>query len=310
MYKKNPKFVIPDSRFNEIKKFVERGLQDFSISRLKSKMPWGVPVPNDDEHVMYVWFDALVNYVSTLGWPNNKENFENFWVSGTPVQYCGKDNLRQQSAMWQAMLMSAKLPATNNIVIGGFINFDGQKMSKSLGNVINPYDVVKEYGTDALRYYLARELSTFEDSNMTMEKFKKTYNGNLANGLGNLVSRIMKMAEGNQVASSQQSVAGEIKFPEEYREAVENFNLQEAMNIIWKRIGEIDKKIQETEPFKLLKGNDKEKKLALELIQELTLELNIIAQMLTPFMPETSEKIKTLIKENKSPEKPLFARKD
>ena len=108
LYKKG--FVIPDSRLNEIKEFVKRGLEDFSISRLKSKMPWGVPVPGDDEHVMYVWFDALVSYISTLGWPDNKETFNRFWVHGTPTQIAGKDNLRQQSAMWQAMLMSARLP--------------------------------------------------------------------------------------------------------------------------------------------------------------------------------------------------------
>jgi methionyl-tRNA synthetase len=197
LYEKNPHLVTPDFRFNEIKAFVERGLEDFSISRLKSKMPWGIPVPGDSNHVMYVWFDALVNYISTLGWPDNKANFEKFWVNGTPVQYAGKDNLRQQSAMWQAMLLSAGLPPTSTIVINGFINSGGQKMSKSLGNVISPYDVVNEYGTDALRYYVCRELSAFEDSDMTMEKFKESYNANLANGLGNLVSRIMKMAQDN-----------------------------------------------------------------------------------------------------------------
>ena len=146
---------------------------------------------------MYVWFDALVSYISTLGWPENLVNFEKFWKNGTPVQYCGKDNLRQQSAMWQAMLMSVGLPQSNTIVIDGFITNEGQKMSKSLGNATNPKDLVAEYGIDALRYYVARELSTFEDSDVSLEKFKKAYNANLANGLGNLVSRVMKMAEGN-----------------------------------------------------------------------------------------------------------------
>ncbi len=171
LYADNPHFVIPDFRFNEIKKFIERGLQDFSISRLKTKMPWGIPVPNDDEHVMYVWFDALVNYISTLGWPNDTETFSKYWEQGLPVQYCGKDNLRQQSAMWQSMLHAAGLPNSHQIVINGFINSEGQKMSKSLGNVINPYDIVDEYGTDALRYYLLRHVHSFEDSDMTIEKF-------------------------------------------------------------------------------------------------------------------------------------------
>jgi methionyl-tRNA synthetase len=178
-YKSNPCFVIPESRFNEIKSFVSSGLQDFSISRLKEKMSWGVPVPGDDNHVMYVWFDALVSYISALDWPENTANFEKFWINGTPTQYAGKDNLRQQSAMWQAMLMSAHIPNSHQIVINGFINSGGQKMSKSLGNVINPKEIVNEYGADAFRYYVLREFNSFEDSDFTMEKFKEAYNANL-----------------------------------------------------------------------------------------------------------------------------------
>src|SRR3989344_7720780 len=196
LYAAEPNLVIPDFRFNEMKAFVERGLEDFSISRLKSKMPWGVAVPGDDEHVMYVWFDALVNYISAIGWPK-EEDFEKFWKEGTPTQYAGKDNLRQQSAMWQAMLMSADLPNSAQIIINGFINSGGQKMSKSLGNVISPSEVVDKYGTEALRYFVCRELSTFEDSDFNWERMQESYNANLANGLGNLVSRIMKMAETN-----------------------------------------------------------------------------------------------------------------
>lgn len=304
LYKTNPNLVIPDFRFNEIKAFVERGLEDFSISRLKSKMPWGIAVPGDEEHVMYVWFDALVNYISTLGWSGDQDNFNKFWVSGTPVQYAGKDNLRQQSAMWQAMLMSAGLPPTHTIVINGFINSGGQKMSKSLGNVISPYDIVNEYGTDALRYYVARELSNFEDSDMTMEKFKEAYNSNLANGLGNLVSRIMKMAKDN--------LDEPVKIPEwedmsEYSSYLENFEINKAADFIWKEIGEMDKYIQENQPFKIVK-EDKEK--GKEMISSLVVCLYSVARMLNPILPDTSAKIKSLVKENKTPEKPLFVRKD
>ncbi len=313
LYQNNPKLVIPDFRFNEIKAFVERGLSDFSISRLKSKMSWGVPVPNDPEHVMYVWFDALVNYISTLGWPHSAlasggkpedDLFEKFWVNGTPVQYAGKDNLRQQSAMWQAMLLSAGLPPTHHIVIDGFINSGGQKMSKSLGNVISPYDVVSEYGTDALRYYLLREISSFEDGDMTMEKFKEAYNANLANGLGNLVSRIMKM--------SQDNLEGPVKVPEfenmeEYFSIIETFDLKKASDFVWNKIGEMDLFIQQNQPFKLVK-TDKEK--GREMISDLVVKLYSIARMLNPLLPETSSKIKSLIKENKTPGTPLFARKD
>ncbi|MFZ3015596.1 MAG: methionine--tRNA ligase, partial [Minisyncoccia bacterium] len=197
-YKDNPDFVIPDFRFNEIKAFVERGLQDFSISRLKSKMPWGIEVSGDEDHVMYVWFDALTNYISTLGWPDDLENFEKYWENGTPTQYCGKDNLRFQSAMWQAMLMAADLPNSHQIIINGFITGDGGiKMSKTLGNVVDPKEIVAEYGIDALRYFLLREVSSFEDSPFTIERFKEAYNSGLANGIGNLTSRIIKMAETN-----------------------------------------------------------------------------------------------------------------
>lgn len=316
LYEKNPKLVIPDFRFNEIKAFVERGLQDFSISRLKSKMPWGIEVPGDAEHVMYVWFDALTNYISTLGWPHfeeasrvnpEKNLFEKFWVNGTPVQYAGKDNLRQQSAMWQAMLMSAGLPPTHNIVINGFIQSGGQKMSKSLGNVISPYDIVHEYGTDALRYYCLRELSAFEDSDMTMGKFKEAYNANLANGLGNLVSRIMKMASDN--------LNEPVKIPEwedmsEYFAILDTFEINKACDYIWAKIGEMDKFIQENQPFKLVKGNMEERKEGKIMIETLVQKLYSVAHMLNPILPETSVKIKELIKENKSSEKPLFARKD
>ena len=194
-YKKNPNFVIPDFRLNEMKNFINGGLQDFSISRLKSKMPWGIEVPDDSEHVMYVWFDALVNYISTLGWPDNLENFEKYWVNGNPTQYCGKDNTRFQAVMWQAMLIAADVSNSHQIVVNGFITAEGGvRMSKSLGNGVDPKDIVNEYGTDALRYFLLREVGSFEDSPFTLERFKNAYNSGLANGLGNLVSRAMNMA--------------------------------------------------------------------------------------------------------------------
>lgn len=303
LYEKNPTLVIPDFRFNEIKAFVGRGLQDFSISRLKEKMLWGVPVPGDPDHVMYVWFDALVNYISALGWPDF-ENFKKFWQNGETVQYAGKDNLRQQSAMWQAMLMSAGIKNTDHIVIDGFINSGGQKMSKSLGNVISPFDIVAEYGTDALRYYSLRELSNFEDSDMTLEKFKESYNANLANGLGNLASRILTLSE--KYLEKCPEIPEKSDFTE-YFKFYENFDLNGAANYIWKEISELDKFIQETEPFKVIKTDEKKGK---ELISTMVLRLYAIARMLNPIMPDTNILLKKLIKENKKPSEPLFARKD
>ena len=312
-YEKNPHFVVPDFRFHEIKTFVANGLEDFSISRLASKMPWGVPVPDDEAHVMYVWFDALVNYISTLGWPENEEenteNFEKYWIDGTPTQYCGKDNLRQQSAMWQAMLMAADLPCSYQIIINGFITGEGGiKMSKSIGNVINPYDVVREYGTDALRYFVLRELSAFEDSPFTMERFKESYNSGLANGIGNLTSRIMKMATTNGVSFDSDTFEKEHdNFYKDYKNGIDTFNLSKSMNAIWGIVSWMDQTIQSTEPFKVIKIN-KEK--GEELIEFLLWDLKLVADLLMPFLPETAEKIKTCVLENKMPEQPLFLRKE
>jgi methionyl-tRNA synthetase len=305
LYEKNPNFVIPATRQNEIRAFVERGLEDFSISRLAKKMPWGVPVPDDADHVMYVWFDALVNYVSAIGWPMDMAKFESWW----PVtQFAGKDNLRQQAAMWQAMLMSAGLPSSKQIIIHGFIQSGGQKMSKSLGNVINPLDLVKEYGTDAVRYFLARHVSTFEDSDVTLEKFKEAYNAGLANGLGNLVSRVMKMAVDN--------LEGSVELTEETRPDsrvagfLDSFEISRAIDAIWERIGQDDALIAVKKPFSGVKSDDANvREEALLVIKKLVRELNAIATDLEPFLPATSAIIKQLVKENKMPEKPLFVRK-
>lgn len=305
LYSDVPDFVVPRTRLNEIRSFVERGLEDFSISRLASEMPWGIPVPGDDSQVMYVWFDALVNYISAVGWPNEPEKY-NKWLSetGGMVQYCGKDNLRQQSAMWQAMLMSAELPLSKNIIIDGFVNVDGQKMSKSLGNVVDPIAVVNEYGHDALRYYVAREFHPFEDSDFTQDKFKIAYNAHLANGLGNLVSRIMKMASQNLETVPKPP---ETDFPEDFTKALNSYDIQRATNVIWERIGELDQTIQETEPFKLVKTD---KAGAVEIITTLVVKLGEISRMLEPVLPDTSALIQNLIEQNRPPETPIFPRKD
>lgn len=305
-YESRQDFVVPDFRFNEIKAFVARGLEDFSISRLKTKMPWGIPVPGDEEHVMYVWFDALTNYINTLGWPDDAEgNFKKYWENGNPTQYCGKDNLRFQSAMWQAMLMAAGVPNSHQIVINGFITADGGlKMSKTLGNVVDPKEIVDEYGTDTLRFFLAKEISNFEDSPFTKERFKDAYNAHLANGLGNLASRILTLSE--KYLKECPNIP-EQSIPDEFFSLLAEFDIQKATNYIWNRVQELDKKIQETEPFKVVKVDEEKGKL---LISEMVLELYTIARMLNPIMPETNATLKELIRKNKKPTTPLFARKD
>ncbi|MEK7477883.1 MAG: methionine--tRNA ligase [Patescibacteria group bacterium] len=310
----NANFVIPASRLNEIKNFVTGGLEDFSISRLKSKMPWGIDVPGEESclpagrQVMYVWFDALVNYVSAIGWPDDLDKFSKWWPA---IQFAGKDNLRQQSAMWQAMLLSAGLEPSKQILIHGFITSAGQKMSKSRGNVVDPLQVVGEYGVDALRYYLAREVTPFEDGDFTWDKFKDAYNGNLANGLGNLVSRVIKMYvayEAEAKPEDLKSVEEWIKddFFKEYREYLDNYEINKAADFVWTQIKEADLYIQNTQPFKLFKDNPTK---AREHVSYLIGALWRISVGLEPLMPSTAQKIRAVVK-NKELLAPLFARKD
>jgi methionyl-tRNA synthetase len=302
-YTDNPEFVIPEGRFNEMKALVKNGLEDFSVSRIKEKMPWGVPVPDDDEQVMYVWFDALVNYVSTLGWPNEDGDFKKFWVEGETVQICGKDNTQHQSARWQAMLKSVELPYTDKVLVNGFITSGGQKMSKSLGNVIDPIEVVDEYGTDALRYFVLRELHPSEDSDFTLEKFKEAYNANLANGIGNLTNRILKLSE--DYLEGPVDVSSRLRLFDPFIEELDKYNYQKAIDLLWQGIGMLDEQIQRDEPFKVVKEDlEKGKKI----IEELVLGLADVAYHLQPFLPETAEKMFEAIKANKKPETPLFKR--
>lgn len=278
LYEKNPNFVKPASRLNEIKSFVKNGLEDFSISRLKAKMPWGIDVPGDDEHVMYVWFDALVNYISTLDWPQNSEKFGNFWPG---IQLAGKDNLRQQSAMWQAMLLSANLPNSARILINGFIGVNSQKMSKSLGNVISPVEMVARYGVDPTRYLLVN-LGTFgEDSDVTFEKLDISYNANLANGIGNLCSRVAKMAE--QIGLVNES--GEVEIPDEFRKLMDNFDLNETLAYIDSEVSNLDKYLATNTPWKK-EGEEKK-----QILSVACQKISQISKLLSPFMPETAVKI-------------------
>jgi len=318
-YDDNSDFVIPEFRLNEIKNFVKAGLRDFSISRLKDKMPWGIEVPGDDTQVIYVWFDALVNYISTLGWGatpsafgisplTDKEAslFKKYWVNGNPTQYCGKDNTRFQASMWQAMLMAAGIPNSHQIIVNGFITGEGGiRMSKTLGNGIDPREIVKEYGTDALRYFLLREVSSFEDSPFTMERFKYAYNSGLANGLGNLVSRIMTMSVNYGVKLTEEELS--IKYYENSVADLESYDINKFINYIWDSLSSLDEYIAKNEPFKKIKINKEE---AEKDVHYLLFNLYKAVLAIEPFLPETSLKIKELIKQNKKPEAPLFIRKE
>lgn len=301
LYEKNPQFILPETRLNEIKEFTKRGLKDFSISRLKEKLPWGVPVPGDDKHIMYVWFDALTNYISCLGWPDNLKKFNDYWPG---IQVAGKDNLRQQSSMWQAMLMSLGLPTSKQILIHGFITSGGQKMSKSLGNVINPFELVEKYGTDSVRYFLLREISPTEDGDFTYEKFEQRYNADLAKGLGNLVARVLTLGAKSKIKRTKLKITEQNsqivqETREKYKSSLDNFKFNETLGTIWKLIGFCDRYIEQERPW------DKSER-QLSVINDLLFCLNEIAKLLQPFLPETAEKIFKQLKSKRR--KPLFPR--
>src|SRR3989338_839475 len=305
--------IIPETRKNEILALIDRGLEDVSFSRPNKSMPWGIPVPSDDSQTMYVWCDALTNYITSLGFGTSDDsNYKKFWPAD--VHMMGKDILRFHAAIWPAMLLSANLPLPKSLFVHGFITSGGRKMSKTIGNVIDPLIVIEEYGVDALRYFLAREISPFEDGDFTIERFKEAYNANLANGLGNLASRIMKMAEVNldrpvSIFEPQGEASGKSggrAFKSEFTELMNNYELQKACDYIWQEIGRLDSLIQSSQPFKLIKSEPEKGR---ELIQELVISLYTIARMLNPFLPATSRAIKEAVRENKAFIEPLFPRK-
>jgi len=286
LYDKNPSFVLPASRLKEIRTFVEGGLQDFSISRLKEKMPNGIPVPGDDSQVMYVWFDALVNYISTLGWPNEAGNYKKYWPG---LQVCGKDNLRPQAAMWQAMLLSAGLPNSAQILVFGFLTVNGQKISKSLGNTVDPFELADKYGADAVRYYLLAEIPPFEDGDYSEEKFQERYNADLANGLGNLAARVSNLLEKNEIKTDLKvnlKDAGVKDTVRDFEASLAQYRFNESLQIIWSKIKDCNEIISRTAPWKMT-----DKKEIEAVLKPLAAVILNCAYLLEPFIPAAASKI-------------------
>ncbi|MDE1975037.1 MAG: methionine--tRNA ligase [Patescibacteria group bacterium] len=303
--------IVPTSRKNEILALLKDGLEDVSFSRPADKMTLGIPVPGDNTQKIYVWGDALTNYLTALGFGRKDHAlYDRFWPADLHV--IGKDILRFHAAIWPGMLLSAGLPLPKNILVHGLITSGGLKMSKTLGNVIDPVRLIDEYGADAVRYFVARHISPFEDGDMTMDSFKEAYNAGLANGIGNLVSRILKLTSDHRVSSdlpSKEDVFAD-ETVQSYAQSFDEFDIQKACNHIWTRIASMDREIQETQPFKLVKSADAASAArGKAILSKLYRELWIVAVLLEPIIPATAATIQGLIRSNKMPSAPLFARK-
>jgi len=277
--------IFPESRKNEVLSFIRMGLQDFSISRSQKRARnWGVPVPGDESQVVYVWFDALSNYITALDYDSDGEKFKQFWPAD--VHVVGKGIIRFHAVYWPAMLLSAGLPLPKKLFVHGYINIAGEKMSKSLGNVIDPFAVVDQYGLEPVRYFLLRHVHPFTDSDFSPEQFEQAYNADLCNGLGNLVSRVAGLIEQNSVKIKQDK---QDKQDKQFDDLMNGFQFDQALKYIWDKISVLDGLIAETKPWQLAKeGKTDELQQVLDRAANGILE---ISNLLIPFMPETAQKI-------------------
>lgn len=291
--------ILPDFRKKEILRLLDE-TPDVSISRPKSQLKWGIPVPGDDDHVMYVWIDALSNYITALGYPD-EDIFE--WWPAT-AQFVGKDILRFHTIIWPSMLMGLGLPLPKAIISHGMVLADGQKMSKSIGNVVDPNEVIDKYGLDAFRYYFLRHIDTFADSDFTWQKFEDAYNNELANDLGNLVQRLATLISKNEIRIGEV----EKKMTDEYREMMNEFEFSKAFDYVWEKVQAVNKKIDEEKPWVLAKNGEKEK--LEKCLRGLVSELLNATFMLSPFIPGVTERIfEIFVDPIRIPEEILFPKK-
>jgi len=285
--------IVPVSRKNEILALIDEGLEDVSFSRPAKDISWGIPVPDDPSHTMYVWCDALTNYLSAIGYGINDE-WQKWWPADLHV--LGKDNLRFHAAIWPGMLLSAGLSLPKCLFVHGFVTADGKKMSKTVGNVIDPFLLVSRYGTDSVRYYFLREIPAYDDGDFSYKKFEERYNGDLANGLGNFTARVLTLALRDANMRIQANDAN--KFLEKgviekidltkkiIEEKMAEFKFHEALAAIWDLIGFGDLYVNENKPWAI---SDEDQKI--KIIFNLVVILDNVAAMLKPFLPQTSEKI-------------------
>lgn len=300
--KENPDCIKPETRKNEIIRFVEQGLRDQSVTRTRASLDWGIDVPFDSNHVVYVWFDALINYLTMAGYGINQDKFNKYWPE--VVHLIGKDILRFHTIIWFTMLMAADITPPRMVFSHGWWTMEGEKMSKSKGNVVDPYQVAEEFGADAFRYFLLRELSFGQDGNYSKKLLIQRINYDLANDLGNLLSRtvamIQKFCSGKIPViniSSLNNDQYDLELSELAKQTVENlmidmeeFSFNTALENIWKLVRRTNKYIDQTEPWMLGKDIDKKERLEV-VLYNLAESLRIIAILTYSFIPETSLKI-------------------
>jgi methionyl-tRNA synthetase len=296
--REHPEFIFPEMRRNEIVKLIESGLEDVSVSR--SGFSWGIPLPNDSTHVVYVWFDALINYLTAVGYGSNETRFREWWPA--QVHVIGKDITRFHCVIWPAMLMSAGLPLPQTVFGHGFVYLKGEKMSKTLGNVVTPMDVIDRFGPDALRYYLLRTSSFGSDGNFTWEDFIKRYNADLANDLGNLLNRSLGMAKkyfsgkiqkGESADADRELIEKAGNTGKKVRQALDylrgDLEYHLALEAIWELVGAADKYIDASAPWTLKKENRIER--LSQVLYNVFNCLRLIGMWIFPFLPETAGKI-------------------
>ena len=298
-YKKNEDFILPRSRKNEVRSFVEKGLKDLSISR--TSFSWGIPVPNNKKHVIYVWLDALTNYLSALNFPDINDNkYKSFWPAD--IHIIGKDILRFHAIYWPAFLLAAKLPLPKKIFGHGWILSDEKKMSKSIGNILDPIEIIKKYGIDQLRYYLIKEVSLGNDGNISMENLKNCINNDLANNYGNLCQRVflfIKKNCNNKVPSSTNLIESDIKLLQNLRKRIPELiglinkqNLNEYIKMVVNFSFEANKYFNDNEPWSLKKKDPDRMNTILFTIVE---QIKNISILLNPIIPvSTSKVLKTI----------------
>ncbi len=279
--------IVPEFRKKEFLNLLDSGLQDVSISRPIKNLSWGIPVPGDPSQIMYVWIDALSNYITVLGYPES-DGWQDFWPAD--IQVIGKDILRFHAAIWPAMLMALDLPLPKKLMVHGFVNVGGAKMSKTVGNVIDPFEIIENYGQDAFRYYFARHVPALDDGDFTWAKFEAAYNGELANDLGNLVARVSRM-----VLNYQAGVVGDALQAEHdaqaYREAMKNLEFNKAIDEVWSSVRSLNQYLETVKPWEVAKKRetDQEAESHLgEILAHSVGTLQQIAHLLTPFIPHAA----------------------